>query len=104
MTYRQHLQDFVDRWRYNASRASQAQSKLKILEKLPDLKPVVVESCIAFSFPPVEKLPPPIIVMDEVTFGYDPSKILFSNVSFSLLLDSRVAIVRAYWILFIYLS
>lgn len=93
LQYRQHLQAFIDRWRYNASRASQAQSKLKILEKLPALQPVEVESSIAFQFPPVEQLPPPIIVMDEVTFGYEKNRILLSNVSFSLLLSSRVAIV-----------
>ena len=36
--YREHLQAFIDRWRYNANRAAQAQSKIKILEKLPDLE------------------------------------------------------------------
>lgn len=93
MQYRQHLQEFIDRRGYNAKRASQAQSKIKILEKLPELKPIPTEPCIYFTFAPVEPLPPPIIVMDEVTFGYDKSKSIFSNVSFSLLLDSRVTIV-----------
>ena len=39
MEYRAHLQAFIDRWRYNANRAAQAQSKIKILEKLPELEP-----------------------------------------------------------------
>lgn len=34
MEYRKHLQAFIDRWRYNANRAAQAQSKIKILEKV----------------------------------------------------------------------
>lgn len=38
MEYRAHLQAFIDRWRYNANRAAQAQSKIKILEKLPELE------------------------------------------------------------------
>lgn len=38
MEYRAHLQAFIDRWRYNANRAAQAQSKIKVLEKLPDLE------------------------------------------------------------------
>ncbi|KAH9024306.1 P-loop containing nucleoside triphosphate hydrolase protein [Lactarius pseudohatsudake] len=39
MEYRKHLQAFIDRWRYNANRAAQAQSKIKILEKLPETLP-----------------------------------------------------------------
>ncbi|KFZ59767.1 ATP-binding cassette sub-family F member 3 [Podiceps cristatus] len=42
--YREHIQVFIDRFRYNANRASQVQSKLKLLEKLPELKPVDKES------------------------------------------------------------
>lgn len=38
MEYRARLQAFIDRWRYNANRAAQAQSKIKILEKLPELE------------------------------------------------------------------
>lgn len=38
MEYRAHLQAFIDRWRYNANRAAQAQMKIKILEKLPELE------------------------------------------------------------------
>lgn len=93
MQYRQHLQEFIDRWRYNAKRASQAQSKIKILEKLPPLKPIPTEPVIYFTFPPVDPLPPPIIMMDEVSFWYDKSKPILTNVSISLVLDSRVAIV-----------
>lgn len=38
MEYRAHLQAFIDRWRYNANRAAQAQMKIKVLEKLPELE------------------------------------------------------------------
>lgn len=48
MQYRQHLQDFIDRWRYNAKRAPQAQSKIKILEKLPVLDPPEIEFIVTF--------------------------------------------------------
>jgi len=48
MQYRRHLQDFIDRWRYNAKRAPQAQSKIKILEKLPVLDPPEVETTVTF--------------------------------------------------------
>ena len=93
MEYRAHLQAFIDKWRYNAKRAPQAQMKIKILEKLPVLRPVATEPTIHFQFPPVENLNTPIVQMDDVSFGYSPDKMLLSNVSFSMDLGSRIAIV-----------
>lgn len=100
--YRDHLQDFIDRWRYNAKRAPQAQSKIKILEKLPPLIEPSKDDMegmgegqdsIYFRFPEPEKLSPPILQMDEVTFGYDKTRTILSNVSFDLQMDSKIAIV-----------
>lgn len=94
MLYRANLQAFIDRWRYNANRAPQAQSRLKILEKLPELKPVIQEAPVVFRFPPVEQLPSPIIEMANVSFGYDPAKpMLLSNIELNVQLDTRMAIV-----------
>ncbi|XP_036099116.1 ATP-binding cassette sub-family F member 3 isoform X2 [Molossus molossus] len=65
--YRQHIQVFIDRFRYNANRASQVQSKLKMLEKLPELKPVDKELEVVMKFPDgFEKFSPPILQLDEV--------------------------------------
>lgn len=50
MAYRAHLQAFIDRWRYNANRAAQAQMKIKILEKLPDLEPPEAEETEKFKY------------------------------------------------------
>jgi ATP-binding cassette subfamily F protein 3 len=50
MAYRAHLQAFIDRWRYNANRAAQAQSKIKILEKLPELEPPEAEETEKFKY------------------------------------------------------
>ncbi|KAG9343270.1 hypothetical protein JZ751_014251 [Albula glossodonta] len=44
LQYREHIQVFIDRFRYNANRAAQVQSKLKLLEKLPELRPIEKES------------------------------------------------------------
>jgi ATP-binding cassette, subfamily F, member 3 len=98
LAYRQHLQAFVDRWRYNANRAPQAQSRLKILEKLPELKPVVIDAPILFRFPKLDTPPPsPLVQLDQVDFAYEStsntSKIILKNVSFNLNTDGRVAIV-----------
>ncbi|KAI0271894.1 P-loop containing nucleoside triphosphate hydrolase protein [Russula aff. rugulosa BPL654] len=93
LEYRKHLQAFIDRWRYNANRAAQAQSKIKILEKLPELTPPVAEETETFRFPETEKLSPPLLQLSEVTFGYDNSKIILNRVNFDVGLDTRIAIV-----------
>ncbi|OLY80076.1 putative ABC transporter ATP-binding protein [Smittium mucronatum] len=90
---RQHLQDYIDRWRYNAKRAPQAQSKLKVLEKLPVLELPEVEKTVTFSFPECESLPAPLLYMDEVGFGYSKEKKILSGVNINMEMKSRVAIV-----------
>ncbi|CAO3659621.1 unnamed protein product [Rhizopus microsporus] len=91
--YRKHLQDFIDRWRYNAKRAPQAQSKIKILEKLPVLEPPEDEKIVTFQFPNPDNLSPPILQMSDVTFGYTPEKIIIRDVNIDLRMDSRIAVV-----------
>lgn len=91
--YKKHLQDFIDRWRYNAKRAPQAQSKIKILEKLPVLELPEEEKLITFQFPNPEQLSPPILQMSEVTFGYTPEKTIIRHVNIDLRMDSRIAVV-----------
>lgn len=93
MDYRKHLQAFIDRWRYNANRAAQAQSKIKILEKLPELTPPEAEETETFKFPETEKISPPLLQLDDVSFGYTPDKILLTHVNLDVGLDSRMAIV-----------
>ncbi|XP_061861521.1 ATP-binding cassette sub-family F member 3 isoform X2 [Colius striatus] len=92
--YREHIQVFIDRFRYNANRASQVQSKLKLLEKLPELKPVDKESEVIMKFPDgFEKFSPPILQLDEVDFYYDPSHYIFRSLSVSADLESRICVV-----------
>ncbi|XP_016363735.1 ATP-binding cassette sub-family F member 3 [Sinocyclocheilus rhinocerous] len=93
LQYREHIQVFIDRFRYNANRAAQVQSKLKLLEKLPELKPMVKESEAVLRFPDnFEKLSPPILQLDEVEFGYNPDQRLFNGLSVSADLESRICI------------
>ncbi|CAM4607560.1 unnamed protein product [Lepidochelys olivacea] len=92
--YREHIQVFIDRFRYNANRASQVQSKLKLLEKLPELKPVDKESEVIMKFPDgFEKFSPPILQLDEVDFSYNPSHCIFRGLSVSADLESRICVV-----------
>ncbi|PPQ67392.1 hypothetical protein CVT25_005971 [Psilocybe cyanescens] len=93
MEYRKHLQAFIDRWRYNANRAAQAQMKIKILEKLPDLQPPEQEETEQFKFPETDKISPPLLQMNDITFGYSPDKLILKGVNFDVSLDSRIAMV-----------
>ncbi|XP_028925836.1 ATP-binding cassette sub-family F member 3 isoform X3 [Ornithorhynchus anatinus] len=92
--YRQHIQVFIDRFRYNANRASQVQSKLKLLEKLPELKPVDKELEVVLKFPDgFEKFSPPVLQLDEVDFYYEPDRLIFRRLSVSADLESRICVV-----------
>ncbi|KAL5400666.1 hypothetical protein PMIN06_009572 [Paraphaeosphaeria minitans] len=93
MEVRAHLQAFIDKFRYNAAKSSEAQSRIKKLEKMPVLQAPEAEYSVHFKFPEVEKLSPPIIQMSGVTFGYSPDKILLKNVDLDVQLDSRIGIV-----------
>ncbi|KAI9588334.1 ATP-binding cassette sub-family F member 3 [Glossina fuscipes] len=95
MAHRAHVQEFIDRFRYNANRAASVQSKIKMLEKLPELQPVEKEMEVKLKFPDVEPLNPPVLAISEVEFRYnteDPLPI-FSNVNLSANSDSRICIV-----------
>jgi ATP-binding cassette subfamily F protein 3 len=95
MAYREHLQQFIDKFRYNAAKSSEAQSRIKKLEKLPILQAPEAEKKIVFKFPEVESLSPPIIQLKEVSFGYSPDDLLLKNIDLDIQMDSRIAIVGA---------
>ncbi|PGG98327.1 ATP-binding cassette, subfamily F, member 3 [Blastomyces parvus] len=93
MAQRAHLQAFIDKFRYNAAKSSEAQSRIKKLERMPVLEPPENEYIVHFKFPDVEKLSPPIVQMSEVSFGYTKDMPLLKNVDLDVQLDSRIGIV-----------
>ena len=93
MVQRAHLQAFIDKFRYNAAKSSEAQSRIKKLERMPMLTAPEAEYTVSFKFPDVEKLSPPIIQMTDVAFGYNPETPLLSHVDLDVQLDSRIGIV-----------
>ena len=98
MEYRKHVQEFIDKFRYNAKRASLVQSRIKQLEKLPELKPIVKEVDVVLKFPEVEKLSPPILMLSDVSFAYTNDQgvrgpTVFSKVDLSATQESRICIV-----------
>jgi len=88
---RAHLQSFVDRFRAKASKAKQAQSRLKMLEKMQPIGAPEEAKSRAFSFPEPEELSPPILALEDVAVGYDGTPVL-RNLSLRLDQDDRIAL------------
>jgi ATP-binding cassette, subfamily F, member 3 len=96
LAVRKHLQAFIDKFRYNAAKSSEAQSRIKKLERLPKIEPPEEETSLTFKFPEPEKLPLPILRMNDVAFGYNPEvKLLLKNIDIDVDMESRVGIVGA---------
>ncbi|XP_059618870.1 ATP-binding cassette sub-family F member 3 [Phlebotomus argentipes] len=91
MANRAHVQEFIDRFRYNANRAASVQSKIKMLEKLPELQPVEKEPETVIKLPDVEPLNPPILMLTDVAFAYD--RPIFKCLNLNADLQSRICIV-----------
>ncbi len=91
---RAHMQAFVDRFRAKATKARQAQSRLKALERLPVMESVVEEHATRFAFPEPAQLAPPILQLERVDAGYDGRPVL-RNVSLRLDMEDRVALLGA---------
>uniref|UniRef100_T1KGV6 ABC transporter domain-containing protein n=1 Tax=Tetranychus urticae TaxID=32264 RepID=T1KGV6_TETUR len=92
MDFRKHTQEFIDKFRYNAKRASLVQSKIKMLEKLPVLKPLEKEEKLVLKFPECEPLSgAPILQLDEVSFGWGDGEDVLHKISLNL--QSRICIV-----------
>ncbi|UDF02212.1 ABC-F family ATP-binding cassette domain-containing protein [Asticcacaulis sp. AND118] len=89
---RAHLQAFVDRFRAKASKASQAQSRMKKLEKLPPIAANIQDRVAPFRLPSPEKeLAPPILRLDDAAIGYGDTVIL-RNVTIRLDPDDRIGV------------
>ncbi len=92
--YRKHLQSFVDRFRYKATKAKQAQSRLKMLEKMETLSPVKDDVSTHFEFPEPEKLSPPFISIENGVVGYGDKPVL-KKLSFRIVDNDRIALLGA---------
>ncbi len=93
---RKRLQDFVDRFKAKASKARQAQSRVKMLEKMKPVTALVTQDVREITFPTPEKtLSPPIIALDGVTVGYDPAKPVLNRVTLRIDNDDRIALLGA---------
>lgn len=95
LAQRKHLQSFVDRFRAKASKAKQAQSRLKMLERMEPIASVMEEKTYSFNFPDPEPLSSPLVSMEETSVGYEEGKPILKKLSLRIDMDDRIALLGA---------
>ncbi|MCF7363271.1 ABC transporter ATP-binding protein [Vibrio diazotrophicus] len=86
-----HMQSYIDRFRYKASKARQAQSRIKALERMEKVLPAQFDNPFSFEFREPSALPNPILMMDDVSAGYDDNLIL-EKIRLNLVPGSRIGL------------
>ena len=87
-----HLQAYIDRFRYKATKARQAQSRIKMLEKLQSVEPVLAKNEWRFSFLQPEKVPQHLITAKGVACGYEPDHPILTQVKCNISAGARIGI------------
>ncbi|MCV9879476.1 ABC transporter ATP-binding protein [Brenneria izbisi] len=86
-----HLQHYIDRFRAKATKAKQAQSRIKMLERMELIAPAHVDNPFRFSFRPPESLPNPLLRMEKVSAGYG-DKLILASIKLNLVPGSRIGL------------
>ena len=94
LSEQRRIQAFVDRFKAKASKASQAQSRLKMLARMEPIASVIDEKTTTFNFPDPDPLSPPLIALDEVSVGYGDTPVL-KNLDLRIDMDDRIGLVGA---------
>lgn len=90
---RKELQEFVDRFKAKASKAAQAQSRMKLLEKLPELEALAMMASLDFEFNFRECPGKVLVEVKDLNFGYSEKNLLIKNLSFPILRNDKIAII-----------
>ncbi|CAG18740.1 ABC transporter ATP-binding protein [Photobacterium profundum] len=86
-----HMQSYIDRFRYKASKARQAQSRIKALDRMEKVLPAQLDNPFLFEFREPQALPNPILMMDQVAAGYSNNLIL-EKIRLNLVPGSRIGL------------
>ncbi|MEQ8666208.1 MAG: ABC-F family ATP-binding cassette domain-containing protein [Rhodospirillales bacterium] len=95
LAQRRHIESFINRFRAKASKATQAQSRIKMLERMEPIASVVEERTIAFNFPTPDPLSPPLMVMDGASVGYEADNPVLKNLDLRIDMDDRIGLLGA---------
>ncbi|HTB43522.1 MAG TPA: ABC-F family ATP-binding cassette domain-containing protein [Acetobacteraceae bacterium] len=91
---RAHIQSFIDRFRYKASKARQAQARIKALARLPQIETIIEATPTRFNFPEPARIAPPILALERVSVGYDGNPVL-RGLSLAIDTEDRIALLGA---------
>ncbi len=92
---RDHLQSFIDRFKAKASKAKQAQSRMKMLAKMEELAPIHAAASLQFEFREPERAPNPLLVLEDVVAGYrteDGDKAILTQINLNLQVGQRIGL------------
>jgi ATP-binding cassette subfamily F protein 3 len=90
-----HVQKFIDKFRYNAKRASMVQSRIKALQKMELVEELMEDPTCVFIFPTPDKLRPPLLKIEDGVFNYPEQPPILKNIQFGIDMESRIAVVGA---------
>ncbi len=92
---RARIQSFVDRFRAKATKARQAQSRMKMLARMEPIAAVVEDASLSLHLPETEPLPPPVISIDDADVGYETGKPILRKLRARIDMDDRIALIGA---------
>ncbi len=92
---RRRIEAFVDRFRYTASKARQAQSRVKMLERMEPIASAVDEHTVTFDFPTPDPLSPPLITLEELDVGYEAGNPILKKLDLRIDMDDRIGLLGA---------
>ncbi len=92
---RDKMLKFIERFRANANKAKQAQSRIKALERMDMVNAVAAERSVTFSFPQPDELPPPVISIANASLGYGNDEPVLKNIDARIDMDDRIALLGA---------
>lgn len=88
----QYMQSFIDRFKAKATKAKQAQSRVKALARMQKLMPLQIASGISFSLPQPEQMPDPLIIIEKLDLGYEPDRPILKNINMMIRGGARIGI------------
>ncbi len=92
---RAHMQKFIDRFKAKASKAAQAQSRVKAMERMDLVEAVIADRAVKFIFPNPDPIPSPMISITHADVGYTPGQPILRNLMENVDFDDRIALLGA---------